>query len=82
MALKSDWPCWEIMKCEGTNECPARTQPHRPCWEIAGELDDYRKAFNICKDCVVYMLKATDTVLTDNEVRSIVKRKTECILSA
>jgi hypothetical protein len=81
MEPKSDWPCWEIMKCEGTESCPARKHPDQPCWEIAGEMDDYRKAFNICKDCIVYMLKADNSVLTKQEMKAILDHKTECALS-
>jgi hypothetical protein len=80
MEPNSDWPCWEIMKCEGTEDCPARKRPDLNCWEIANEMDDYRKAFNICKDCIVYMLKADNTVLTQQEVRNIMNLKSNCAL--
>jgi len=80
MLPNSDWPCWEIMKCEGTEDCPARKRPDLNCWEIANEMDDYRKAFNICKDCIVYMLKAENTVLTQQEVRNIINQKSNCAL--
>ena len=81
MEPKSDWPCWEIMKCEGTESCPARKHHDQACWEIAGEMDDYRKAFNICKDCIVYMLKADNSVLTKQEMKAILDHKTECALA-
>ena len=81
MLPKSEWPCWEIMKCEGTEDCPARKSPGENCWEIAREMDDYRKAFNICKDCVVYMLKAENTVLTELEMQTILKQKNECAIA-
>ena len=81
MAPKSDWPCWEIMKCEGSDDCPARKHPDLDCWELAGEMDDYRKAFNICKDCIVYMLKADNSVLTKQEMKAIIDHKTECALA-
>ena len=78
MVPNSDWPCWEIMKCEGTEDCPARKRPDLNCWEIANEMDDYRKAFNICKDCIVYMLKSDSSVLTKQEVQTIMNRKGNC----
>ncbi len=81
MEPKSDWPCWKIMKCEGTDDCPARKHPDLNCWDIAGEMDDYRKAFNICKDCIVYMLKAENSVLTKQEVKAIMNHKKECALA-
>jgi len=80
MAPNSEWPCWEIMKCEGTEDCPARKRPDLNCWEIANEMDDYRKAFNICKDCIVYMLKAENTVLSKQEVQNIMNQKGNCAL--
>ncbi|MBW2484866.1 MAG: hypothetical protein JRF05_05855 [Deltaproteobacteria bacterium] len=68
------------MKCEGTEDCPARKRPDLNCWEIANEMDDYRKAFNICKDCIVYMLKSDSSVLTKQEVQTIMNRKGNCAL--
>ena len=81
MIPKSDWPCWEIIKCEGTDDCPAKQSPDQNCWDIASEMDDYRKAFNICKDCVVYMLKVENTVLTEQEIKTIMEHKIECALA-
>ena len=81
MIPKSDWPCWEIMKCEGTEDCPARKRPDQNCWEIASEMDDDRKVFNICKDCIVDMLKTENTVLTQQEMQTIIKQKSGCALA-
>ena len=81
MITNSDFPCWEIMKCEGTEDCPARKRPDLNCWEIASEMDDYRKAFNICNDCIVYMLKAENTVLTKQEMQTIMKQKSACLIA-
>ena len=81
MIPNRDWPCWEIMQCEGTDDCPARKHPNQDCWEIASEMDDYRKAFNICKDCVVYMLKVENTVLSEQEMLNIFKHKGDCALA-
>ena len=82
MIPDSDLPCWKIMKCEGTEDCPARKRPDLNCWEIASEMDDYRKAFNICKDCVVYMLKAENTVLSKQEMQTIMKHRSDCALAS
>ncbi|MFC1843378.1 hypothetical protein ACFLZ5_01135 [Thermodesulfobacteriota bacterium] len=81
MIPSSDLPCWEIMQCQGTENCPARKRPAENCWEIAREIDDYRKAFNICKDCVVYLLKSKNTVLSEREMQTIIKHKSECALA-
>ena len=77
MIPKSDWPCWE-----GTEDCLAKKHPNTPSWEIASEMDDYRKAFNICKDCIVYMLKAENSVLTKQEMKTILKYKSACALAS
>jgi hypothetical protein len=69
------------MQCEGTEDCPARKRPDLNCWELASEMDDYRKAFNVCKDCIVYMLKVDNTVLSDQEMQTILKQKSECALA-
>lgn len=81
MIPSSDWPCWEIMQCQGTDDCPARRRPAENCWEIALEIDDYRKAFNVCKDCVVYLLKSKSSTLSEREMQTIMKHKSECALA-
>ncbi|MBW2465932.1 MAG: hypothetical protein JRF02_01400 [Deltaproteobacteria bacterium] len=81
MVPKSEWPCWEIMKCEGSENCPARQRPDENCWDIAAEIDDYRRAFNICKDCIVYLLKADNSVLSKQEMQIILEQKSTCTLA-
>ena len=80
MVSSSERPCWEIMQCKNTENCPARLQPDKPCWKIASELDDYRSALKICHDCLVYMLKNGTTVFTEQEIRMIIKRRGSCVL--
>jgi len=69
------WKCWEIMKCENSNDCPARKEPETPCWEIAGREDDFRSAFQICADCVVYMLHQNIPAFSATEYQAILKKK-------
>ena len=76
----SDLPCWEIMRCKGTENCPARLHPEKPCWEIARELDDYRSALRICQDCIVFMAKTGNIMMSEQKMRVIVKRKGSCAL--
>jgi hypothetical protein len=68
------------MQCENPTDCPAKKNPKKPCWEIASELDDYRKAFNICRDCVVHLLKL-DNSLSNQEINEIMRTKTNCALA-
>ncbi len=73
-------PCWEITKCEGTDECPARLAVNTPCWEVARGLDDYRNALNVCGDCIVYISKHEDSCLTEAEITTIFEQKGVCVL--
>ncbi len=74
MTLKTDWPCWEIMKCnpEEAKKCPAY-KSEKACWEVMREIDTF--SFNICRDCVVFMIKQTDSQLSQEEIRNIMNQK-------
>lgn len=63
--------CWEITNC-GHDDCFMR-QYHgeKQCWEVAGELDDYRSAMDVCRDCIVYLAKQEVPKLTEAEVTVI-----------
>ena len=74
------WHCWEITKCKGTEDCPARLTPDTPCWEIARGVDDYRAALNVCKDCIVFISKQGTSVLDEAEIESILEKKGVCVL--
>jgi hypothetical protein len=79
MGSLNDFYCWEIMQCDKSRNCSARDNPNKPCWEIANEKnDDYRNLFNICRDCIVKILKTDNTVLSHLEKRTIVAAKTNC----
>ena len=79
MKPNRDWPCWRIMGCDNFH-CPARKQPKRPCWEIVRKLNDYRQAFHVCDDCIVYLLKSGSSVLSKQEILTIMETKKECPL--
>jgi hypothetical protein len=60
------------MNCDFPQDCPAKNRPDKPCWEIAGELNDYRVAMDICRDCIVFMLKvAKHPVLSRSVMQAI-----------
>jgi hypothetical protein len=69
------------MNCDTAQECPAKARLEAPCWEVARELDDYRTVMDICNDCVVHMLKTENSVLSKQEMQSIMKHKTNCALA-
>ena len=66
-------PCWVIMNCADHNKCPAKDQPHRDCWEIFSEVD--KKAFNICQDCLVYLSRQEESILSREEMDQIMLAK-------
>ena len=74
MSLRSDWPCWEIMKCNPDNvsQCPAY-KAEEPCWEVMRKIDAY--SFNICCDCIVYVIKQKDSIFSQEEILSIMHQK-------
>jgi len=75
MGSRSNLYCWEIMQCENPEGCPARMNSEKPCWEIASEADDYRMVNNICRDCIVYVLKADNSVLSKQEIKKVMNKK-------
>ena len=73
MSLRTEWPCWEIMKCHESQKCPAKEQAAKFCWEIIEEVDNY--SFNICMDCLVYVSHQKDCQFTKEEILSIMAQK-------
>ena len=73
MTLISDWRCWQIMQCDPDTKCPAKEKPAEECWDVIGSNDPY--SFNICRDCLVYVVKKKDAVLNQEEIRSILAQK-------
>ena len=74
MSLREDWPCWEIMKCnpEQAAQCPAY-HAEMPCWDVMREIDAL--SFNICRDCIVYVIKQKDSIFSKEEILSIMHQK-------
>lgn len=74
MALDQDWPCWEIMQCnpENAKQCPAY-QSSSACWEVMRKIDAY--SFNICRDCIVYVIKQKDSIFSREEIMDIMQQK-------
>jgi hypothetical protein len=83
MMAQDERHCWQITHCGSENSCLALKQglEHRPCWEAARELDDYRSALNVCKDCIVFISKGNGTALNEEEIREIMERKIACVLA-
>jgi len=83
MTAGNEWHCWQITHCGCGEKCSTRQleRDARPCWEVAQELDDYRSALNVCKDCIVFISKHNRTALTEQEVHDILQRKVDCVLT-
>lgn len=79
MSVSTQYECWEIMQC-GNTRCAARLQRNIPCWEIASKMDDYRTALNVCSDCIVYLSRQKNSILSAKEIDDILKQKGVCIL--
>lgn len=84
MMEEGEWQCWEITNCGEEKNCPVGRQqgPPRPCWEIARDLDDYRTALNVCKDCIVFLIKQGKSLLSEQEFQEILLHKVNCVLSS
>ena len=52
--------------------------PEKSCWEMASDVDDFRSAFNICEDCIVFILKNGTIPISEKEFRSIGQREVSC----
>lgn len=63
--------CWEIMQCSDSERCPARMYPDIPCWEIAEVLGASQSLLRVCHECIVYIIKAGEQILTDAELDEI-----------
>lgn len=64
------------MQCDPETRCPAKEKPGEECWDIMGSHNPC--AFNICRDCLVYVVKKKDPSLSPEEVVSILTRKGIC----
>ena len=69
---------WEKKKGKVITGSFHKEYQEKYCWEMAREHGDFRSAFNICDDCIVFILKHGTTILSEKEVRSIEKREVSC----
>lgn len=71
MALVSERPCWEIMRCADDAVCVARRYPETPCWEHAEALNYTACAHGVCNDCIVYVVKRNPPLFSEQELITI-----------
>lgn len=73
MTSASKLRCWEIMRCSSSENCPARLFPDVPCWEIAKIIGASQATLDVCQDCLVYIIKANEPILTNDELDEIIE---------
>jgi hypothetical protein len=76
------WHCWSITGCQKKDSCPAGQQLEKECWEIVQEMEDFRSSMHVCEDCLVYLSKGKNSVLSEQEIAEIMKKKGVCVLAA
>jgi hypothetical protein len=77
MGSQSDWFCWEIMLCKNPENCPAKKNPEKPCWETASEHGSDMHLLNVCRDCIVRLVKERNPLVSNRELFEIMKIRTE-----
>ena len=73
MSSITEMHCWEIMQCSESDNCPARLFADIPCWEIARIIGSAQSATDVCRDCLVYIVKANAPILTENELEEMIE---------
>ncbi|MDW7772285.1 MAG: hypothetical protein SCH71_05270 [Desulfobulbaceae bacterium] len=61
------------MQCKKSEKCPARLFPNIPCWEIATVVGTTDFLLDVCRDCLVYIIKASEPILTEDEMEEIIE---------
>ena len=69
---------WKFNEPKGIAGFSTKEDPQKPCWEMASEVGDFRSEFNICEDCIVFLLENGTTILSEKEIRSIIHREVSC----
>lgn len=64
-------PCWQIMNCNAECKCKTDGNRERDCWEVAKEHEDYRTGFDVCADCIVFMVKKGTITLSAHEINEV-----------
>lgn len=78
MVVDSELRYWQRKKYKGMNGLSTKEYSEKPCWEVARELGDFRSTFNVCKDCIAFVLKNETTILSEEEAHSLENRKVSC----
>lgn len=75
MFNQSEVQCWEIIQCNKKQDCFLREDADMPCWEaVAG---DNACSFHICVDCLVYLAKHENSLLSHKQLCLIMAKRKE-----
>ena len=74
MSIYSESKCWEIIGCDHS-DCLARSEPDKPCWQIAKRVGAFRDVSHTCSDCIVYLLKNDGAVADRKAIEEILKNR-------
>ena len=73
MSKQSELPCWKLIQCNQKQKCLLGGDEKKPCWEMVKE--DSACSFNICVDCLVFLAKQDNSIITDEELCSILSKR-------
>ena len=73
MPKQSELPCWEIIQCNRKQTCLLEGDTKKACWELVET--DAACSFHICVDCLVYLAKQKNSILSDEEFCSILAHR-------
>ena len=67
------------VQCDILKKRIAQPSTEVTCWKIAQESNDFRFAFNVCYDCIVYLYASDNPAFTRQEIDRILhERKSTC----
>lgn len=73
MSIQQELQCWEIIQCNRKEQCLSGADQTKPCWERVKE--DAACSFHICIDCLVYVAKQKNSLLSEEEFSSILTHR-------
>jgi hypothetical protein len=73
MSEQLTMPCWEIIQCNNEETCLLAENDKKACWEMVEDAD--AQLFHICMDCLVFLAKHKDSILTKEECNRILKQR-------
>ena len=68
--------CWEIIQCDNSSSCPARSSEKKPCWEVMAEHNSFQCHYGLCEECIVYLGKTGNPVFSSRELEEVMRNRT------